>query len=65
MPSCLDVFDDGDLARVNAETRKVLRTEAAKAFRVFPIPFIEQIGNQLSDEGIVRNANRGRGGLEL
>src|SRR5271157_1803747 len=61
----LTFFDDGDLTRVSAETRNVLRTEAAKASRLFPIPSIEKISTQLSDEGIVRNANRGRGGLEL
>jgi hypothetical protein len=61
----LTFFDDGDLARVNAETRNVLRTEAAKASKLFPIPSIKKISNQLSDEDIVRNANRGRGGLEL
>jgi hypothetical protein len=61
----LTFFDDGDLARVNGETRNVLRTEAAEASKVFPIPSIEKISNQLSDEGIVRNANRGRSGLEL
>jgi hypothetical protein len=61
----LTFFDDGDLARVNAETRHVLRTEAAEASKVFPIPSIKKISNQLSDEGIVRNANRSRGGLEL
>ena len=61
----LTFFDDGDLARVNAETRTILRTEAAKASRVFPIPSIEKTANQLSDDGIVRRANRDRGGLEL
>ena len=61
----LTFFNDGDLARVSAETRHFLRTEAAKASKVFPIPSIKKISNQLSDEGIVRNANRGRGGLEL
>jgi hypothetical protein len=61
----LTFFNDGDLARVGAETRHFLRTEAAKASKVFPIPSITKISNQLSDEGIVRNANRGRGGLEL
>src|SRR5208337_1648222 len=61
----LTFFNDGDLARVSAETRRTLRTEAAEASKVFPIPSIKKISNQLSDEGIVRNANRGRGGLEL
>ena len=61
----LTFFDDGDLARVSAETRKVLRAETAKASRVFPIPSIEKVSNQLSDEGILRNSNRRRGGLEL
>jgi len=61
----LTFFDDGDLARVSAETRNVLRTEAAKAFKVFPIPSIKKISSQLSDEGILRNASRDRGGLEL
>ena len=61
----LTFFNDGDLARVSAETRRILRTEAAEASKVFPIPSIKKISNQLSDEGIVRNANRGRGGLEL
>ena len=61
----LTFFDDGDLARVSAETRNVLRIEAAKASKVFPIPSIEKISNQLSGEDIVRNANRGQGGLEL
>jgi hypothetical protein len=61
----LTFFDDGDLARVNAENRNVLRTEAAKASKVFPIPSIEKVSNELSDEGIVRNVHRGRGGLEF
>ncbi len=61
----LSFFDDGDLTRVNAETRNVLRTEAAKVSRVFPIPSIEKSSNQLSDDGIVRRASRDRGGLEL
>jgi hypothetical protein len=61
----LTFFDDGDLAKVKAETRDILRTEAAKASRVFPIPSIEKVSNQLSDEGIVRDVPRGRGGLEL
>jgi hypothetical protein len=61
----LTFFDDGDLTRVNAETRKVLRTEAAKASRVFPIPSMEKISGQLSDDGTIRRANRDRGGLEL
>jgi hypothetical protein len=60
----LTFFNDGDLARVHAETRHILRTETVEASKVFPIPSIEKISNQLSDEGIVRNANRGRGGLE-
>jgi Nucleotidyl transferase AbiEii toxin, Type IV TA system len=49
----LTFFDDGDLAKVNAETRDFLRTEAARASKVFPIPSIEKVSNQLSDEGIV------------
>lgn len=61
----LTFFDDGDLSRVIAETRDILRVEAAKASRVFPIPSIEKLSNQLSDEGIVRNANRDLGGPEL
>ena len=61
----LTFFDDGDLARVSAETRNVLRIEVAKASKVFPIPSIGLVSNQLSDEGIVRNASRDRGGLEL
>ena len=61
----LTFFDDGDLARVSAETRKVLRAETAKASRVFPIPSIEKVSNQLSDEGILRNSSRRRGELEL
>lgn len=61
----LTFFNDGDLARVSAETRHILRTEAREASKVFPIPSIKKISNQLSDEDIVRNANRGRGGLEL
>ena len=61
----LTFFDDGDLAKVKTETRAILRTEAAKASKVFPIPSIEKISNQLSDEGIIRNVHRGRGGLEL
>jgi len=61
----LTFFDDGDLSRVSAETRNVLRTETAKASKAFPIPSIELVSNQLSDEGIVRKANRSRGGLEL
>jgi hypothetical protein len=61
----LTFFSDGDLGRVNAETRNILRTEASKASKVFPIPSIEKVSNQLSDEGILRNSNPGRGGLEL
>ena len=61
----LTFFDDGDLARVSAETRHVLRTEAAEASKVFPIPSIERVSNHLSDESIVRISSRGRGGLEL
>jgi hypothetical protein len=61
----LTFFDDGDLARVSAETRRVLRTEAAEASKVFPIPTIEKVSNQLSDDGILRNTNRGRGRFEL
>ena len=61
----LTFFDDGDLAKVNAETRNVLRLEAATASKVFPIPSIEKISNQLSGEGILRNANHDQGGLEF
>ena len=61
----LTFFEDGDLARVGAETRAVLRAEAAKASRVFPIPSIEKISNQLSDESFGRNAPRSPGGLGL
>jgi hypothetical protein len=61
----LTFFDDGDLAKVKAQTRSILRTEAAKASKVFPIPSIEKISNQLSDEGIVRNVHQGRGGWEF
>ena len=39
----LTFFDDGDLARVSAETRKVLRAETAKASRVFPIHSVEKV----------------------
>ena len=38
----LTFFDGGDLAKVKAETRAVLRTEAAKASRLFPIPSIRE-----------------------
>ena len=61
----LTFFDDGDLARVDEETRKFLRAETAKATKVFPIPSIERVSDQLSDEGVARNAHRGREGLEL
>ena len=61
----LTFFDDGDLSRVNAETRNVLRTEAAKVSRVFPIPSIEKTSNQLSDDDYFRRAYPDRGGLEL
>ncbi|MGA2639871.1 MAG: nucleotidyl transferase AbiEii/AbiGii toxin family protein [Spirochaetia bacterium] len=61
----LTFFEDGDLSKVSAETRDVLRTEAVKASKDFPIPSIKTISNQLSDEGIIRNAHRGRGGLEF
>ena len=44
----LTFFDDGDLSRVDAETRNILRVEAAKASKVFPIPSIEKVSNQLS-----------------
>ena len=54
----LTFFEDGDLARVGEETRAVLRTEAAKASRAFPIPSIEKISNQLSDEGIERTEQK-------
>ncbi len=37
----LTFFDDGDLARVSAETRQELRNEAAKTSRIFPIPHLE------------------------
>jgi hypothetical protein len=36
----LTFFDDGDLARVSAETRQMLRTEVAKAGKAFPIPVV-------------------------
>jgi hypothetical protein len=65
--SSLDLLgiDDGDLTRVTAETRNILRNEAAKVSRVFPIPSIEKTSSQLSDVGIVRRANRDRSGLEF
>jgi hypothetical protein len=58
----LTFFDDGDLSRVDSETRNILRVEAANASKVFPIPSIEKISNQLSDESIVRSTNHDRGG---
>ena len=38
---------------------------AAKASGVFPIPSMEKISDQLSDDDTVLRANRDRGGLEL
>ena len=38
----LTFFDDGDLAKVNTETRAVLRTEAASASKVFPFPSMKR-----------------------
>ena len=61
----LTFFDDGDLARVSAETRQELRNEAAKASRIFPIPDVNIVNNQLSDESAIRRPNRDRGGAEL
>ena len=61
----LTFFDDGDLARVSAERRQELRNEAAKASRIFPIPDVKIVANQLSDESAIRQRNRDRGGAEL
>ena len=61
----LTFFDDGDLARVSAETRQELRNETAKASRIFPIPDVNVVNNQLSDESTIRQPNRDRGGAEL
>ena len=61
----LTFFDDGDLARVSAEMRQELRNEAAKASRMFPIPDVNIVSNQLSDESTIRQPNRDRGGVEL
>jgi hypothetical protein len=61
----LTFFDDGDLPTVNTQTRQELRIEAAKVSQVFPIPIIDIVSKQLSDEGIVRQDNRDRGGMEL
>jgi hypothetical protein len=45
----LTFFDDGDLDRVRAEARQELRNEAAKASRMFPIPDVVIMNNQLSE----------------
>jgi hypothetical protein len=60
----LTFFDDGDLARVSAQTRHELRNEAAKASRIFPIPEVNIVSNQMCDETIGQQ-NRDRGGAEL
>src|SRR5208283_63480 len=60
----LTFFDDGDLARVSAQTRQELRNEAAKASRIFPIPEVNIVSNQMYDETIGQQ-NRDRGGAEL
>lgn len=61
----LTFFDDGDLAIVDTKTRQELRIEAVRVSQVFPIPIIDIVSKQLSDEGIVRQVNRDRGGTEL
>jgi len=61
----LTFFDDGDLARVSVEIRQELRNAAAKASRMFPIPDVNIVNNQLSDESTIRQPNRDRGGAEL
>jgi predicted nucleotidyltransferase component of viral defense system len=61
----LTFFDDGDLAKVNTKTRQELRIEVARVSQMFPIPIIDIVSKQLSDEGIVRQVNRDRGGTEL
>jgi hypothetical protein len=61
----LTFFDDGDLARVIPETRQELRNEAAKASRMFPLPDVNIVNNQLSDKSTIRQPNRDRGGAEL
>jgi len=61
----LTFFDDGDLARVSAETRQELRNEAARASRIFPIPDVNIVNNQMSDERTARQPNRNRGDAEL
>jgi hypothetical protein len=61
----LTFFDDGDLAKVDTKTRQELRIEVARASQVFPIPTIDIVSRQLGDEGILRQADRDRGGLGL
>jgi len=61
----LTFFNDGDLAKVTNKTREELRIETARVSQVFPIPTIDIVSKQLSDEGIARQVNRDRGGMEL
>jgi predicted TIM-barrel fold metal-dependent hydrolase len=61
----LTFFNDGDLARVSAETRRELRNEAAKASRMFPIPQVNIVSNQLGNEATLHQASRDRGSAEL
>jgi len=61
----LTFFDDGDLAKVDTKTRQELRIEAARVSQMFPIPTIDVVSKQLSDEGIVGQAERDRGGMGL
>ena len=61
----LTFFDDGDLARVSTEMRQELRNEAAKASRMFPIPVVNIVNTQLSNERTIHQLNRDRGGAEL
>lgn len=61
----LTFFDDGDLATVGNETRQELRVEVANVSRIYPIPTIAILNEQLSGEGIVRRADRDRGSMEL
>ena len=57
----LTFYNDGDLARVSTETRQELRNEAAKASLMFPIPNVNIVSNQLSDESAIRQSIRDRG----
>jgi hypothetical protein len=45
----LTFYDDGDLAKVDAEVRQELRAQAASASRVFPLPIVDIVNKQLGE----------------